>query len=105
MPVVSQRVTPCTPSPAKRWVQRSTSSTSTSPSMGQPIDVDSDTLIATVVAFTTPITSRNCANDCSRLMRRFARLWVSLTDITRLTSSTPHDNARSAPRTFGTSTV
>ena len=42
-------------------------------------------------------------SDCSRVMRRLARLCVSLADITRLSSSACASMARSAPRTLGTS--
>ncbi|MCY1242072.1 hypothetical protein D9M72_550120 [compost metagenome] len=38
-------------------------------------------------------------------MRMFARLWVSLADMTRLISSRSHSSARSHPRTFGTRAV
>jgi hypothetical protein len=38
-------------------------------------------------------------------MRRLDRLWLSLADMTRLSSSTPLPMARSAPRTFGTSAL
>jgi hypothetical protein len=50
-------------------------------------------------------TSASPANDCSRVIRRFARLCVSVADITRFSSSVPASMARSAPRTFGTSAV
>ncbi|KAG1432798.1 hypothetical protein G6F57_022688 [Rhizopus arrhizus] len=105
MPVVSHRVMPSTPSAAKRPTSSSTSKALMSPSIGQPKTVDSDTLTATRLPRTTLTTSLSCSNDCSRVMRRLARLWVSLTDITRLTSSTLHSSARCAPRTLGTSTV
>ncbi|MOA14004.1 hypothetical protein D3C78_1340790 [compost metagenome] len=105
MPVVSHRVTPSTPSAAKRPTSSNTSNALMSPSMGQPNTVDRDTFTATRLPRTALTTSLNCSNDCSRVMRRLARLWVSLTDITRLTSSTLHSSARCAPRTLGTSTV
>ena len=53
----------------------------------------------------TSMISANCASDCSGVMRRLARPWVSLADMTRLISSTSHDSARSQPFTLGTSTV
>ncbi len=50
-------------------------------------------------------TCDNAANDCMLVMRRFARLCVPLTDITRLSSSTRDSMARSAPRALGTRAV
>ena len=105
MPVVSHSVMLRTSSCAKPSTSRITSSTETSPSIGQPNTVDSETLMATPLPRKVLMMSRNCANDCSRLIRRLARLCVSLADMTRLTSSTRHDSARSAPRRLGTSTV
>jgi hypothetical protein len=76
----------------------------TSPSIGQPKAVDSEILIGVRPA-TWRITSVSAATLCSRGMRRFARLWVSEVDITRLSSSARDSSARSAPRRLGTSTV
>ena len=104
MPVVSQIVSPLTPRSAKRRAKPSTTSGGTSPSIGQPKQVDSDTLIG-VRPSTMRITSASAAKLCSRGMRRLARLWVSEVDITRFSSSALDSNARSAPRKLGTSTV
>jgi hypothetical protein len=72
--------------------------------MGQPNTHDSDTFTATC-GLRQGITCASAAKDCSRVMRRLARLWVSLTDMTRFSSSVRDSMARSAPRTLGTSTV
>ena len=51
----------------------------------------------------SPPTARR--TTASRVMRRLARLWLSLADITRLNSSVRASIARSAPRTLGTSAL
>ncbi|MNN22669.1 hypothetical protein D3C81_1360370 [compost metagenome] len=105
MPVVSHSVMPAAPASAKRVASAITASAPTSPSKGQPNTVDSEMLTGTPAALAASIIASSCACDCSRVMRRLARLWVSLADITRLTSSGRHDSARSRPRRLGTSTV
>lgn len=90
--------------PPKRSAQRSTSSSGTSPSIGQPKQVESDTFTGTCPA-TRSTTAFRPAKLCARGMRRLARLCVSDRDITRFSSSARDSSARSAPRTFGTSTV
>ena len=106
MPVVSHSVTPFAPSsPTKRSHQSSTVSSATSPSIGQPKAHDSDTFTATPCCRASAVTAASAANDWARVMRRLARLCVSLADITRLNSSTRASMARSAPRTLGTSAV
>ena len=77
----------------------------TSPSIGQPNEHDSETFTATPASRASFATSDSAANDCSRVMRRLARLCVSLADITRLSSSARASIARSAPRTLGTSAL
>ena len=106
MPVVSHKVTPLAPmSSTQRCAQPSTAACGTSPSIGQPNEHDSEMLTLRPAATASVATCASAANDCSRVMRRFARLWVSLDDITRFSSSVPASIARSAPRTFGTSAV
>jgi hypothetical protein len=73
--------------------------------MGQPNTHDSDTFTATCAACAVATTCARLAKDCSRVMRRLARLCVSLADMTRFNSSVRASMARSAPRTLGTSAV
>jgi len=103
MPVVSHSVMPPTPRSAKRCTHPNTSDSATSPSIGQPNTHESDTFTATPAACAVATTWASEANDCARVMRRLARLCVSLADITRFSSSVRASIARSAPRTFGTS--
>jgi hypothetical protein len=105
MPVVSHSVMPATPCSAKRSIHPSTPSSGTSPSIGQPNTQDSETFTGTLAWRASAITSVSCAKDCARVMRRLARLWVSLADITTLNSSTRLSSARSPPRRLGTNAV
>ena len=105
MPVVSHSVMPRTPTSTKRCTQPNTSASGTSPSMGQPNTHDSDTFTATLAPCARATTCASAANDCSCVMRRLARLWVALTDMTRFSSSVRDSMARSAPRRLGTNAV
>ncbi len=105
MPVVSHSVMRRTPRSAKRRTQSHTVDRATSPSIGQPNTQDSDTFTGTPAPWAMATTCDNAANDCMLVMRRFARLCVPLTDITRLSSSTRDSMARSAPRALGTRAV
>lgn len=105
MPVVSHSVMPCTPRSAKRCTQSKTSCCGTSPSMGQPKQHDSETLTGTPACCAVATTWASATNDWLRCMRRLHRLWVSLTDMTRLSSSVRASMARSAPRALGTRAV
>ena len=105
MPVVSQRVSPCTPRSTKRCAQAAVSASSTSPSIGQPNTQESDTFTGTPACCAARTTCASASKDCSRVMRRLARLCVALADITRFSSSVRDSMARSAPRTLGTSAV
>ena len=62
-------------------------------------------MTGTLASCATRTTAASPANDCARVIRRLVRLCVSLTDMTRFSSSVPHSMARSAPRSFGTSAV
>jgi hypothetical protein len=104
MPVVSQMVRPRTPSSAKRSDQRSTSACGTSPSIGQPKQVDSDTL----TGHATVGQADDLAQAGEALVARHAQVGQVVrlrVDITRFSSSARDSSARSAPRTLGTSTV
>jgi len=82
--------------------QSITSLAGTSPAMGQPKLQESEALMSTPAAWPARATRVSAASDCSRVMRRLHRLWLSLADITRLSSSARDSMARSAPRTLGT---
>jgi hypothetical protein len=103
MPVVSASVTLCMPMPRYSPAAHITRSGGRSPSNGHPKAVAIEPFTRNPVPFTRSITRRNCARDCSHVMRMLARLWRSPIDITRLISSTLHAMARSHPRSLGTS--
>ncbi|CFP43032.1 Uncharacterised protein [Bordetella pertussis] len=105
MPVVSHRVMPWAPASASRRASRMTSPAGTSPSKGQPKAVDSETLHGTPASPARRRMAASSSKDWSRVMRRLARLWVSLHDMTRFISSVPASSARSSPQMLGMSAV
>ena len=60
-------------------------------------------LTLTPLPSTTLTTSAKPSSDCAVVRLRFARLCVSLADMTRFSSPVPQASARSAPRALGTS--
>ncbi|MNX95994.1 hypothetical protein D3C86_1282920 [compost metagenome] len=105
MPVVSHSVMPEAPASASLAARSRTWAAGTSPSNGQPKAVDSDTLHGAPARAAAASTWDSSAYDWSRVMRRLARLCVSLHDMTRFISSVPASSARSSPRMLGTNAV
>ena len=105
MPVVSQTVIPRTPVLAKRSTQCINSAKEVIPDIGQPKLVDKEIFTAVLFACANSITELRPLKESSRLILRLAWLCASLTDMTKLNSSTPTVNALSAPLRFGIRTV
>jgi hypothetical protein len=82
-------------------MKASTRSSAMLPSKGQP------KAVAMVPFKDAPVTVRATSakprSEASQSMRMFCRLWVSLAEKTRFSSSAPAATARSAPLRLGTS--
>ena len=105
MPVVSASEIPSTPAPRNASTKRSTASSLTLPSKGQPKVVDRLIVIRMPASCATRTMVGSSASDCSCVRLMLARLWVSDADITPFTSSGLRGAAAAfcTPRRFGTS--
>ncbi len=103
MPVVSHRLIEWIPaSSCNRRHHRRIVAAGISPSNGQPKLHESDAATRIPAVAARAAASLMAWNEASPDMRRLARLWLSLADITRFTSSARATMARSIPRTLGT---
>ena len=105
IPVVSARPIARAPMSTSAPTSHSRRSSGTSPSNGQPNDVEMPQATRAPAPAATCITARSFSSDSATVMLTFARLWRSLAETTVWTSSTPAATARAAPRSFGTSAV
>ncbi|GJD79921.1 hypothetical protein NBEOAGPD_3152 [Methylobacterium gregans] len=103
MPVVSASVTPSTPSARYCSTCASTVSAGWSPSNGQPKAVATVAFTLSPEPRTVSMMRAKPSIEAAGVMPMLARLCVSLTEATRLISSTLAASARSAPFGFGTS--
>ena len=102
MPVVSPRLTPARPICCRRRATSPTRAAGTSPSNGQPNEVEIAPCTGIPASSATLATSSNPASDSSIPRFTFFRLWLSDADTNTTISSTSASAARSAPRLFGT---
>jgi hypothetical protein len=105
MPVVSPNAIRSAPAATARSTTDTTRDTGTSPSYGQPNEVDTITSTVPEAEWTAPISSAMPSSDSEVERLMFLRLWVSEADTTTSSSVKPAARARSAPRAFGTSAL
>src|ERR1017187_321524 len=102
IPVVSPNETVSAPSATARPATRTTRSTGTSPSYGQPHAVDTITWQVAPRRCASAMMTAMSSSDSSVPRLTFLRLWVSEADTTASISASPQSRARLAPRRFGT---
>ena len=102
MPVVSARPIARAPMSTRRPTTLSSWSSGTSPSNGQPNDVEMPQLTATFARSATCMTARSFSIDSAIVMLTLARLWLSLAETTVWIALTPASTARTAPLSLGT---
>jgi len=103
MPVVSARPTARAPISISRPTMCSSCASGTSPSNGQPNDVEMPHPTCRFAAAATRSTAPSLSSDSAIVMFTLARLWLSLADSTVWIASTPASIARTAPFSLGTS--
>jgi len=82
MPVVSARPTARAPMSVRRRTTLSSCASGTSPSNGQPNDVEMPHATATFARSATCMTARSFSIDSAIVMFTLARLWLSLAETT-----------------------
>ncbi len=103
MPVVSAMPMAPAPMSTSARTTHSRRSSGTSPSNGQPNEVEIPACTGTRARAAISITPRSFTSDSATVMLTLARLWLSLADTTVWMASTPASTARAAPLSFGTS--
>ena len=103
MPVVSARPMPRAPMSTSRATMSCRRASGTSPSNGQPNEVEIPHCRCTPARAAIWATARSFSTDSAIVMFTLARLWLSLADSTVWMASTPESTARAAPLSLGTS--